>query len=115
MSTPPFLVVAAAPVIAATFGVVGIVHLAGPRQLTSLLARLEYPRGFHRVIGVYALITALFLALPLTRIWGVAAAAFVLFAGIVGLLNHRRYMTAMPAIALLAALPFALATGLWHG
>jgi hypothetical protein len=114
MSTPPLLIAAAAPVIAATFGVVGVVHLAGPRQLTTLLARLEYPRGFHRVIGVYALLTALFLALPPTRIWGVAAAGFVLFAGIVGLLNKRRYMTAMPAMALLAALPFALASWMWR-
>jgi len=113
MSAPPILIASVAPALAVVFATGGMAHLVGPRPLTRQLERLGYPRGFQRVIGLYALLTALFFAVPLTHIWGVVLAGFFLFAGIVGLLNERRYKAAIPAMALLASLPFVLAAGMW--
>ena len=113
MSAPPILIVSVAPALSAIFAMGGIAQLVGPRRLTAQLVRLGYPRAFQRVIGFYALLTALFFALPLTHIWAVALAGFGLFVGTVGLLHHRYYTSAIPAIALMAALPFVLAAGMW--
>jgi hypothetical protein len=53
--------------------------------------------------------TALFLSLPQTRIWGGVLGAMVLFITVVSLLNHRKYLYAVPAILLMVALAPAMA------
>ena len=89
-----------------------VVHLAGLKRLRDAYAEWEYPRSFHRVVGISNLVAALFLARPETRVWGVALAAFILFVAVVTLLNHRRYDYAVPGMLLMLALPPALlATG----
>ena len=104
MHTVSFPVIVAWSV-AGIFGVAALVNLAGPRLLREAYARWGYPRGFHRTTGVIELIAAIFLAMPQTRIWGVAVAGIVLFVAVVTLLNNRQYLYALPGIVLLAALP----------
>ncbi len=107
----PFPVVAAWSV-ALVLGASAAVHLAGFSSLRAAYAEWEYPRGFHRVVGVSHLVAAAFLARPETRVWGVALAAVILFIAVVTLLNHRRYYYAVPGMLLMLALPPALlATG----
>jgi hypothetical protein len=99
-----------AMVLSIAFGISALVHLAGPRVLTQLYARLEYPRTLHLVTGAIQLLTALFLALPQTHIWGVFLAYFVTFISVVTLLNHRQYVWSVAGVLLMVALvPVALA------
>jgi hypothetical protein len=98
--------------VALAFAVSAAAHLAGLRRLRAAYAEWEYPHSFHRVVGVSNLVAALFLAIPETRVWGVALAAVILFIAVVTLLNHRRYYYAVPGMLLMLALPPALlATG----
>jgi hypothetical protein len=53
-------------------------------------------------------LTALFLAIPETRIWGGILGAMVLFVAIVSLLNHRKYVYALPVIVLMLAIAPAM-------
>lgn len=106
------LPVLAAWSVALVLALSAIVHLAGLKSLRAAYAEWEYPRSFHRVVGVSNLVAAMFLATPETRIWGVVLAAVILFLAVVTLLNHRRYYWAVPGMLLMAALPPALlATG----
>jgi hypothetical protein len=52
--------------------------------------------------------TAAFLAVSQTRLWGVALGSFMLCGATVTLLDHRKYLYAVPNILLLAALAPAL-------
>jgi len=64
----------------------------------------EFPPRFYVVAGALEVTAALFLAIPGLRIWGIALAGFIMFGAVVTLFNHRRYMSAVPGIILLAAL-----------
>ena len=108
----PILPLIAAWSVALVLAVSAAVHLVGPKRLRAAYAEWDYPRSFHRVVGISNLVAALFLARPETRVWGVALAALILFIAVVTLLNHRRYTYAVPGMLLMLALPPALlATG----
>jgi|SRR5580693_7787687 hypothetical protein len=98
----------AASVAASVFSISALVHLSGLASVRAFYARWDYPRGFPMTAGIFNLLAAIFLAIPLTRVWGVMLGALVLFVAIVTLLGHRRYSYALPAIALLASLPITL-------
>lgn len=96
--------------IASVFGVSGLLHVAGLRSIRRAYANLDFAPGFYRVAGAVQLLAAFFLALPITRLWGVMLAGFATFAAIVILLNNRQYVYSVPGVILLAALvPAALA------
>jgi hypothetical protein len=94
---------------AAVFAIAGFVFFAGPAPLSRLLVDWGYGRNFARVFGTFALATAVFLSIPQLRLWGIALAGFVLFGTTIKLLEHRRYLYALPGILLLSTLPFSLA------
>ncbi|HTT81843.1 MAG TPA: DoxX family protein [Rhizomicrobium sp.] len=94
--------------VALVIGGGGLVHLAGPRPLRQLLAEWGYGRGFNWVTGAFTVAAGVFLALPQLRIWGVVLSAFLLFGTTVLLLDHRKYLFALPSILLLGALPLTL-------
>ena len=103
----PFLV---AWVVGAILTVAGLVNIAGPRRLRAAYARWEFPTRFYLLAGALEVTAALFLAIPELRIWGIALAGFIMFGAVVTLFNHRRYVSAVPGIILLAALvPASLA------
>ncbi len=95
-------------IVALVIGAAGVVHLASPPPLRRLLTEWGYGRGFNWVTGSLAVAAAVFLAVPQLQIWGVVLAAFLLFGATVVLLDHRRYLFALPGIVLLGALPLAL-------
>jgi hypothetical protein len=96
--------------LASVFGLSGLLHLAGLGPVKRAYARWDFAPGFERVAGVLQLIAAVFLAMPITRIWGVILSALVTFAIVVLLLGKRQYIYAVPGILVLAALvPTALA------
>jgi len=100
--------VAAAWLVASVFGISAALHLTGLPALQDMYERWGYRRNSHRVIGVLNAITAAFLAVPQTRLWGVMLAGAILFGAVVALLNRRQYVYAVPGMLLLAALPPAL-------
>ena len=92
------------------FGAAGLIHLAGPRFLRAAYRTWGFPSNAHRVIGVLEILTALFLSNPITRIWGVILAGFVIFFATVALLNRGKYAYSVPGLLLMLALvPASLA------
>ena len=92
------------------FGAAGLVHMAGPRFLRAAYRLWGFPPNAHRVIGVLEILTALFLSNPITRIWGVILAGFLIFFATVALLNRGKYIYSVPGLLLMFALvPASLA------
>ncbi len=101
--------VTVADLLSIVFGLGAVVHLAGPGFVQRAYGRWDFPRKFYRVTGFIELLTAFFLAIPQTRVWGVALAYLVTFVAVVILLAHRQYVWSAPGIVLMAALvPAAL-------
>jgi hypothetical protein len=97
-------------VIAGVFAASALVHLAAPGFIRRAYELWGFPPKFYRVTGVIELFVAAFLAFPITRIWGVALAALIMFVAIVKLLDSRQYAYTIPGIAVLIALiPASLA------
>ena len=100
-----------AGILALIFASAGIIDVAGFRFVRARFRQWQYPRQFYRLMGVLQLITALFLATPQLRIWGVALAGFITFFGVVTLLNHRQWSWAVAGMLIMAALvPVSFAT-----
>jgi hypothetical protein len=95
--------------LAALFGAGALLHLAAPGFVRQAYQRWDYPRGFYYVVGIAQALTALFLGVEQTRIWGGVLGAMVLFVTVISLLNHRKYAYAVPAILVMVALAPAMA------
>jgi hypothetical protein len=91
-------------VLTGLFGASGVLHLAGPRFLRLAYRRWGFPSNAHRVVGVLEILAALFLSNPVTRIWGVILAGFIIFFATVALLNHGKYVYSVPGLILMLAL-----------
>lgn len=98
-----------AQTLAALFAAAALLNLAGPRFVTNAYRRWQYARGFHYVAAFALGLAALFLAVPQTRIWGAVLGGAILFIIVTALLNRRKYLLAVPAILLMAALAPAMA------
>jgi hypothetical protein len=97
-------------VIAGVFGASALIHLAAPEFIRGAYERWGFPPKFYRVTGAFELLVAAFLANPITRLWGVALAALIMFVAIVKLLDSRQYIYTIPGILVLIALvPASLA------
>jgi hypothetical protein len=99
---------AAAQALSVLFAVMAVLHLSAWRPLAALYRRWRYARGFHYVAGSLQALTALFLWVEQTRIWGGILAAGLLFFTVVALLNRRHYLYAVPAMLAMAALAPAM-------
>jgi hypothetical protein len=95
--------------LAALFTMAGLLHMAPLPAIRESYRRWQFARGFHYVAGTAQLFAALFLAVPQLRIWGGILAAAILFVAVTSLLNHRRYLYAVPAILLMVAIAPAMA------
>ena len=93
-----------AGVLAAAFGLIGLVQLAGPRALRHAYDNWDYPQHLRIVTGVLDIAAAIMLAEPSLRGWGIALAAILSFGSVVTLLNHRQYRFAAAVIIMMAAL-----------
>ena len=100
-----------ADLLSIVFGLSAAVQLAGPGFVQRAYQRWNFPRKFYRLTGFIELLIAFFLAVPQTRVWGIALAYLVTFVAVVTLLAHRQYVWSAPAIVLMVALvPAALDT-----
>src|SRR5256885_9101352 len=68
-----------AELLAVLFGMAAIVNLAAPAFVLRIYRRWAFARGFYYVVGAAQGLTALFLAVPQTRIWGGILGAMILF------------------------------------
>ena len=100
---------AAALTLSALFFSSGVAHIAGAQWLRAGYRRWHFARSFSHVAGVTQLLAASFLIAPQTRVWGGVLAAAILFGAVVSLLNHGKYLYAVPAILVMAAIVPALA------
>ena len=95
--------------LAALFGAGALLNLAAPGFVRRIYQRWAFARGFYYVVGAAQALTALFLVLHQTRIWGGILGAMILFATVVTLLTRRQYLYALPAILAMIALAPAMA------
>jgi hypothetical protein len=95
--------------LALLFGASALLNLAAPGFVRRAYQRWAFARGFYYVVGAAQALTALFLALHQTRIWGGILGAMILFVTVVSLLNRRQYLYALPAILAMVALAPAMA------
>lgn len=90
--------------LAALFGAIGVAHLIGPCWLRAAYQRWDYPRRFRLIVGVAEIVAAAWLADPSLRVWGIGLAVFISFGAVVTLLNHGRYLQAVPGMVMMLAL-----------
>ncbi len=95
--------------LAALFGASGLLSLAAPGLVRRLFPHQAFAPGLYRAVGAAQALTALFLVLEQTRIWGGILGAMILFVTVVTLLNRRQYLYALPAILAMIALAPAMA------
>jgi hypothetical protein len=96
--------------LAALFGVIGVVQLAGPPFLREAYRNWDYSQRLRIATGLLDIAAAVMLVDTGMRGWGIALAAVLTFGSVVTLLNHRHYAAALAAILMMAALiPAALA------
>ena len=97
-------------VLSGLFGAGGLFHMAGPAFVRRAYRNWGFHSDAHRVVGVLQVLTALFLSNPVTRIWGVILAGFIIFFATVALLNRGKYAYSVPGLLLMLALvPASLA------
>src|SRR5258705_12436041 len=96
--------------LAALFGIIGGVQLAGPRFLRAAYRRRDYPSYVRPATGLLDVAAAVMLAEPTLRAWGIALAAILVFGSVIAMLNDRQYVYAALVTPMMAALvPAALA------
>jgi DoxX-like family len=95
----------------AFFALAALVNFINPSFVRNAYESWGFPPKFNRAAAMVDLAAAVFLAMPITRIWGVALAAFVTFAAEIMLINHKHYAFAVPGMVVLAALVPALLAG----
>jgi len=94
--------------LSAAFGLAGIIQLARINIARDAYLRWDYPIWICRLTGGLELLAAIVLATASIRLAGVLLAAGINFVIIALLLKNRAYRLALPGLAAMAALPFAL-------
>jgi hypothetical protein len=108
--TIPLIARLAVDVVSAIFALAGLINLGGSTHMRAVYRLWHYSHHFYRIVGVAQLTVALFLIVPETRVWGIAAGGMITFVVIVTLLHHRQYLWSLPAMLLLVSLvPASLA------
>ncbi len=94
--------------LAGLFAVFALFHALSPRILRRIYRGNNYAVDTMRTIAIPLGFAAAFLLVPHTHIWGIALAAFTLFAVVVSLLFRGRYAYAILGMLLMTALPVAI-------
>ena len=97
--------------LALAFVGLAVLHILGPHVLRNNYELWGYGSGLRIVLGVLLFASALFLAVPLTRVWGGLLAGVITFAAVATLLHRRLYALAVPGVLILGVLPIAMASG----
>ncbi len=108
--TIPIIARLAVGLVSATFCLAGLINLSDSTHVRAVYRLWHYPHNFYRMVGLTQLMAALFLIVPETRIWGIAASGMITFIATVTLLHHRQYLWSLPVVLLLVSLvPASLA------
>src|SRR4029077_2812330 len=108
--TIPIIARLAVDMVSVTLAMAGLISLSGSTHLGAVYRHWHYPRNFYCIVGLAELMAALFLVVPETRIWGIAASGMIALITTVTLLHHRKYFWSLPAVLLLVTLvPASLA------
>lgn len=102
--TSGYIPFSALMIVASVLAGTAVLEFAAPAVVGRAPDRPPYPRGLMRSAGSIQLAAALFLVLPPTRIWGIAAAAGIGLVGLIVLFNNGRFLWCLPAFFLLAML-----------
>ena len=94
--------------LAGMFALFAVFHALSPRILRKVYRDNDYAVASMRTIAIPLAFAAGFLLVPHTHIWGIALAAFTLFAVIVTLLSRGRFAWAIVGMLILTALPVAI-------
>jgi hypothetical protein len=99
-----------AELLAAFFAAAAFLNFVEPAFLARAYARWGLRPNINLLAAFFNALAAIFLSMPITRLWGVAVAALVMFAAEVLLLSRKQYAYAVPGLLVLAALvPASLA------
>lgn len=93
----------------AIFAASAMLHLIAPSFLRAIYRRAYDSEAMLRITALPHGLTALFLALPHTHLWGCAMAVVPLFGAVVSMLRHQRYALAVLGMLAMLALPVAIA------
>ncbi len=91
----------------AIFGASAMLHLLAPGLMHRLDRRTYSSHSKSRAIAVLPGLSALFLAIAQTHVWGIAFGALTLFMLVVSMLQHRRYGLAVLGMLGMTSLPVA--------
>ena len=94
-------------IIVFAFGATAAAHLAGLPIVRRAYREAGFPTGFHYVVGLLELLTAIFIAMEVTLIWGDLLATGLILAHAVSLWGRRRFAWSSFTLALLVMLVFA--------
>jgi hypothetical protein len=99
-----------AELLSAFFAAAAFLNFMEPGFLKRAYARWGLRPNINLLAAFFNALAAIFLSMPITRLWGVAVAASVMFVAEVLLLSRKQYAFAVPGIVIMAALiPAALA------
>jgi len=96
--------------VAAFFGA-GLFNAIGTQKTRSDFARWGYPRWWGIVTGGLEMLSAVLIALPVTRIPGLVLGAVIMAAAVLTVLRHRDFSHLVPLtvfVALIAVAGFSL-------
>jgi hypothetical protein len=92
-----------------------LIHLAGIPGLKRLYAGWDIPTGFYFAVALVELVAAYFLVTPEWRLYGIMIAGVIAFGSVVLLLDHGRYLHAVPVILfMLVLIPAAASIPISH-
>lgn len=99
-----------AELLALFFALAALLNFCEPAFLKRAYARWDLRPNVHLLAAFFNALAAVFLSMPITRLWGVAVAAIVMFFAEVLLISRKQYAYALPGLIVLAALvPASLA------
>ena len=100
--------------LAFAFAGAGLFNAIGGASVKAEFIRWGYPAWWNFATAAFEVVGAALIAVPETRIWGLALGAMVLSAAIATVTSRREYMHLPPAVALAALIGIELALVVVH-
>ncbi|MCX5541369.1 DoxX family protein [Paraburkholderia sp. CNPSo 3076] len=93
--------------LAAGFFGAGLFNAIGPPATQSDYARWGYPRWWGRLTGALEMLSAVLIALPASRVIGLALGALIIAAAVLTVLRHRDFSHLVPLGVFVAVIALA--------
>ena len=92
----------------AAFSGAGLFNAIGTRSTREGFVRWGYPSWWHRVTGGLEILSAVLIALPPSRIVGLALGAVIIAAAVLTVLRHRDFKHLVPFSVFVAVIALAV-------